>query len=311
MPSIAARPPAQVAPEVVVYGTVCLDQFLRVDAAGEPIDSTVEELPGGEALNTATALAGWGVRVLLTGTALGADPEANRLRHLLDNHPLGLPRDYIPDDSSAVTPVCTIRVSPDGERAMRGRGFAQAVAPLPLPEEILAGRPVFAACPNLGDPAVTECLRAASFGCPVIAMDMAHLPAVAAQARIVVTSQDAFRRFFGERTAGIDPEALTRELVANGTQTAIVTLGAEGSIVTDREEGTFFVPAYPVADIVDTTGAGDAFRAGLCHGLLRDLPLRAMVQFASAAAALHCQRWGAGSRVPLHEVDALVAFDAS
>jgi ribokinase len=305
-PAELARPPARRAPEVVVYGTVCLDRFVRVDASGEPLDDAVTELPGGEALNTATQLAGWGVRVVLTGTALGPEPEADRLRTLLDTHPLGLPRDHIPDDPNAVTPSCTIRVFPDGERTMRGKGFAQAVAPAPLPDAVLSARPVFAACPNLGRPAVLETLRAASFGCPVVAMDMAHLPEVAAVARVVVTSRDAFPRFFGDRAAGLDPEALIRELLALGCPTAIVTLGAEGCLVADRDEGAFTVPAFRVPDIVDTTGAGDAFRAGLCYGLLHRLSTRETVRLASAAAARHCQRFGGGSRVPLEEIAELV-----
>src|SRR3569623_1158226 len=73
-------------PEAIVYGTVCLDRFFFVDAAGESLSGeavTLHEMPGGEAFNTATALAGWDVSVLLTGTAIGNDAESDRLRHLL------------------------------------------------------------------------------------------------------------------------------------------------------------------------------------------------------------------------------------
>ena len=46
--------------DIVVYGTVALDRFYPLGL----------ELPGGEALNTAGLLAGWGVSVALVGGAL-------------------------------------------------------------------------------------------------------------------------------------------------------------------------------------------------------------------------------------------------
>jgi sugar/nucleoside kinase (ribokinase family) len=291
-------------PDAIVYGTVCLDRFVAVDAPGNPLPGAAGEvraMPGGEAFNTATALAGWGLSVLLTGTAIGNDPESDRLRELLDTSPLGLPRTYIPDDPAAVTPVCTIRVFPDGERAMSGRGFREAVAPPPLPVSIFAHRPIYATCPNLGTAAVTECLRAAKAGCPVIAMDMDDLPEVVRVSRILVTSREMLNRH------GVNdpPEVVVQRLVIEGAHTAIVTQGARGCVVADREQGVFTVEAFTVGGIVDTTGAGDAFRAGLCLGLHRRLSLVEMVRFASAAAALHCQVPGGASRIPLETIRAL------
>jgi hypothetical protein len=55
-------------------------------------------LPGGEAFNTAIALAGWDVPVLLTGTALGTDAESGQLRALLDDPAFhNLDRTLLPD----------------------------------------------------------------------------------------------------------------------------------------------------------------------------------------------------------------------
>jgi sugar/nucleoside kinase (ribokinase family) len=292
---------ASESPAVIVYGTICLDRFIAVDAHGEPLSETGHELPGGEAFNTATALAGWDIPVLLTGTAIGSDAESERLRDLLDNSPLGLPRTFIPDDPHAVTPVCTVRVFPDGERTMSGRGFQQAAAPPPLPDQLLTNCPIYATCPNLGTAAVEACLRAANAGCPIIAMDMEHLPEIVRVSRILVTSQETLRK----RGVTDSPETIARRLVETGAQTAIVTLGANGSITADRDSEIFHTPSYPVASIVDTTGAGDTFRAGLCFGLLHGLPIRGVVRFATAAAALHCQVLGGGSRIPLEKITAL------
>lgn len=291
-------------PEVIVYGTVCLDRFVAVDAAGEPLPESADapvEMPGGEAFNTATALAGWRVRVLLTGTAIGSEPEGNRLRDLLDTHPLadGLPRRFIPHDSSATTPVCTVRVFPDGERQMSGKGFAHAVAPPPLPPLLFRSRPLYVCDPNLGPSAVEAAVAAHDAGCRILAMDFAREKEVVRRSRILVTSVEMLQRQ-GETAS---PETVVRRLVEEGgAETAIVTQGREGCVVFDRREGILRQPAVKVDDVVDTTGAGDVFRAGLVWGLLRSLSLSDIVRFATAAAAEHCRVWGGGSRPSLSNV---------
>jgi len=83
-----------------------------------------------------------------------------------------------------------------------------------------------------------------------------------------------------------DDEALAaaRELVARGVRMAVVTLGGEGLVyATRRESGR--VPALG-GDVVDITGVGDAFTAGLVFGLLNDFPVDEAVRLGASAAAL-------------------------
>jgi sugar/nucleoside kinase (ribokinase family) len=85
-----------------------------------------------------------------------------------------------------------------------------------------------------------------------------------------------------------------------------VTLGERGAIALD-EDGVHRVPAFQV-EAVDTTGAGDVFRAGLIYALLRGWPTPDLLRFANAAAAVSCTRLGALGGIPsLDEVEALVA----
>lgn len=291
-------------PAVVVYGTICLDLFEAVDAQGEPLPNVPPRvLPGGEAFNTAVTLAGWNVPVALTGTALGSDPEADTLRALLDDPALGLPRTLIPDIAHAVTPVCTIRVFPDGEKRMSGRGFKDAVAPPPLSPALLAARPIVTVDPNLGQAAFQAALDAARAGCPVVAMDCEHQTEVIRACRILVTGREWLQRHYQAALTEADARSMVERLVREGgAPTAIVTLGENGCVIADRNEGTLAAPAIPLPNVVDTTGAGDTFRAGLCYGLLQDWPLRQIIRFANAAAALHCTVWGGGSRFPLARV---------
>ncbi len=85
-----------------------------------------------------------------------------------------------------------------------------------------------------------------------------------------------------------------------------VTLGASGAVLLKGDE-VVAEPAFPVK-AVDTTGAGDVFRAAFVYALLHDYPLRKMMRFANAAAAISCTRAGAMASVPsLPEVERLLS----
>ena len=71
----------------------------------------------------------------------------------------------------------------------------------------------------------------------------------------------------------------------------IVTRGAAGSIIHTRGE-KIVVPAAPVRKVVDPTGAGDAFRAGLIHGLLHGRDWRATGHIASLMGAIKVESRG-------------------
>ena len=71
----------------------------------------------------------------------------------------------------------------------------------------------------------------------------------------------------------------------------IITRGAAGSSIYTRGE-ELAIPAAAAAKVVDPTGCGDAYRAGLIHGLLRGLDWRATGQIASLMGALKIESRG-------------------
>jgi len=64
------------------------------------------------------------------------------------------------------------------------------------------------------------------------------------------------------------PLDFLRTTVGNGASVAVCTLGAEGAVAVDAHGEVHRVAAVPVADVVDTNGAGDAFMAGFLHATL-------------------------------------------
>ena len=71
----------------------------------------------------------------------------------------------------------------------------------------------------------------------------------------------------------------------------IITRGAEGSII-HAEGRTLTIPCAKPRAVVDPTGCGDAYRAGLIHGLLRDLDWETTGRIASLMGAIKIESRG-------------------
>lgn len=83
----------------------------------------------------------------------------------------------------------------------------------------------------------------------------------------------------------------------------VITLGGDGAFVLD-ESGELLIDA-PLAEVVDTTGAGDCMNGVLTAGLHAGLPLRDAVRRAVVAASLSVQVAGAREGMPTaSEIDA-------
>jgi sugar/nucleoside kinase (ribokinase family) len=80
----------------------------------------------------------------------------------------------------------------------------------------------------------------------------------------------------------------------------VKTLGAKGSVLISKE-GRMEVPAVPAEKVVDTTGCGDAFRAGFYAGRYRGLGLYESALIGSAAASFVIEQPGALTRIPVWE----------
>ncbi|MDF1739753.1 MAG: carbohydrate kinase [Verrucomicrobiales bacterium] len=74
------------------------------------------------------------------------------------------------------------------------------------------------------------------------------------------------------------------------------TRGPDGSVLLDRDDYNE-CPGTPV-EVVDSVGAGDAFTAALCTGLLQQWPLYEVNAFAGRVAAFVCANYGATPILP-------------
>jgi sugar/nucleoside kinase (ribokinase family) len=118
-----------------------------------------------------------------------------------------------------------------------------------------------------------------------------RLPAETASALLpladyVVPNEDEARALTGES----EPSRQAERLLERGARVVVVKRGERGAYVRSAEE-EFEVPAPPV-DVVEPSGAGDAFAAGLVLGILEGWNLERSLRFASVLGASACTALG-------------------
>jgi sugar/nucleoside kinase (ribokinase family) len=98
-------------------------------------------------------------------------------------------------------------------------------------------------------------------------------------------------------TGAPHPEQAARHLVGLFAGQVLLTCGEQGVLLADRTAQTR-LPAVTPERVVDTTGAGDAFSAGVICGLLEGSPLLEAARLGCAAAACKIQYFGARTGLP-------------
>lgn len=279
--------------DVIVYGTVCLDAIWRLErlpAPDEYVDILEERvMVGGEASNTAIALAKWGVRVALVGNALGDDEDGARLRALFRREAPEIDTRFLTTSPDAITPYCLCMATSDGRRTMIGKGFNE-MRIAPLSPELARSAKLFTTDPNAYEAGANACITASAAGAKVVPMDFTRTEEVNRLSAINLTSS----AHVGANKPLAEYAAYAARIRDASGRACIVTCGEEGCFVAkaDTREPAMRVPAYALSKVIDSTGAGDTFRAGILYGELQGWDILKTAQFASAVAALNCTALG-------------------
>jgi len=105
---------------------------------------------------------------------------------------------------------------------------------------------------------------------------------------LLICNLDESQSYF--KTEEENLEALMNMWIGKGPKQVIITNGKKGSIYYDGYQ-IGYQKAYVVKDenVVDVTGAGDAFSSAVIHSLINQEPLSRSVQYGAASAALTIQ----------------------
>jgi len=95
-----------------------------------------------------------------------------------------------------------------------------------------------------------------------------------------------------------EPEHIVKNILKRGPRIVVLKLGGGGCMV-GTEEKIFMEPSVKV-EVIDSSGAGDAFDAGFITGYLAGWDLRRAAHFANIVGAITCLSKGCANATPTH-----------
>ncbi len=127
------------------------------------------------------------------------------------------------------------------------------------------------------------------------------LPASVLQSVDVLTPNQTEAKVLTGRNpdAAVEPEDVARDLIRAGVRKVVMTLGEKGALIVTSSSSNH-IPGHSM-HAVDTTGAGDAFNAGLATALATGESLESAVEFAVVTGGLAVTREGVIPSLPRRE----------
>ena len=295
---------------VLCVGDLVADIFTspitQMPLPGEPIiTDNITVLPGGNSLNTAVALRKMGDQVMIGGS-IGDDALGSLLlQHLKE---LGLDvRGVMAEKGKSTASTIILRVHGEDRRYIMNLGVGadftgEYLSHDLLPENgvVLAGgylklatwddehlKEFFKSAQDKGNKTVLNvCLVHNSDTNPERVLPLLKY------VDVFLPNEDEARAITGEND--IDMQA--KRLLASGAKTVIITKGDKGLFADDGHSRTE-MGIYKV-NIVDPSGCGDCFTAGLIAGLRRSWDIIPMLKFGSASGALSATALGCTTGIP-------------
>ena len=283
-------------------GAMQLIDEARADALYAEMGPTTI-VSGGSAANTMAGLASLGARVAFVGK-VKEDDAGREFAH--DIRKAGVVFETPSAKDGAATARCLIFVTPDGQRTMNTfLGACQALGPADIDAAQAADAKVLYLEGYLWDPpaakeAFLKAAKATRAKGRKVALSLSD-------AFCVDRYRDEFLGLIRDRIVDIvfaneselhslyqtaDFDTALKALRAEKELLGVVTRSAQGAVVADAA-GVVSLPAFPVEEIVDTTGAGDLFAAGFLAGFTQGLPHDRSARLGALAAAEIISHFGA------------------
>lgn len=297
------------AARILVIGSINMDLVVRAPrfpVAGETLRGEGFKLvPGGKGSNQAVAASRLGGAVKMVGR-VGADDFGPVLRKTLQD--AGVNADEVKTATDAATGVAFIILDASGQNSII---IAQGSNLSVRPEDIRALGPLFDQSDillmqlEIPMETVVEATKMAKARNVRVVLDAGPPTPLSndliKQIDVLSPNETEASALLGREVHATaeDAEAAAKELLARGAGSVVFKLGERGCLIVTKDQVTR-LPSY-IVEVVDTTGAGDAFTAALAVALGEGKDLKQASQFASAAGALACTKFGAQPSMPGRE----------
>ncbi len=291
--------------DVFVLGSINQDFVLKVERRPNPGETvTNAELSthnGGKGANQATAAAFLGASVAFLGR-VGDDEFGEPLVRALGEK--GIDTSLVERVSGRSTGAAFITVTPDGENAITvAPGANRSLTPEDVDAASEAIRDARVLVAQMEIPVETV-LRAVEVAAERDTRAVVNLAPTLEISRellerldsLVVNEHEA-AFLLGSEVEGVDGAlAAAPELLSLGPRSAVITVGEAGAVFASGESTEHLLA--PKVDVVDTTGAGDAFVGALAVQLARDASLEEAVAYAVRAGSAAVTKEGAQGALP-------------
>jgi len=272
-----------------------------VFADGEP-----GMFPGGSTANIAAGIARIGVASRFVGK-VGDDGNGRALREAFVKD--GVDVRWLVADPAGRTAQTVIAVDPSGSRVIYSLGGTALLESADeFAADILGGAAALYVGEAFFDVARRAMQEARNLGAQVVYgpggmaswIGMENLAELMRLADFVLASRAELRAMTGRD----EPDAGAQLLLEWGVPGVVATLGEQGAACCSRRPGQNAGPAWAPsfsADVVDTTGAGDAFASGFISSLVEGQPTAECLRRGNACAAMAIGRVGAREALPTRE----------
>lgn len=282
---------------LIVFGSINMDMVVEPEylpQAGETVLCPDYDLfPGGKGANQALAAARMGAKTALVG-CVGGDYYSQQILATIRRQ--GVMTSGVGESERPTGCAMIIRESGGKNRIIVAGGANNDAKADQIPDEILRDDSMILTQGELPAGEIITLIRRAhergvkvilncapSFTIPEDVLPMLWM--------LVVNEIEIGQVGKGLNLPISAPPDMARALAQKGRITCIVTLGEKGSVVA-RADGTLFhVSALPI-DVVDTTGAGDAYCGTLSACLYGGMALEESVRWAAVAGSLACTKEG-------------------
>ena len=297
---------------IAVIGSIVIDlavQTPRIPAVGETLLADNFKIgPGGKGANAAVAVQRAGGEAVLLGCI--GDDDFGRME-MAALRAEGVDVDAVAIHREASTGIGIAMIDADGENTILGVLGANdylnsddVTHALTLHQDTLDGILVNFEVP---EPAVAAAVQlGGDYGLPVIVDAGPARPYESETWRgctVLTPNEQETETLVGYPVSDdVTAERAARELLGMGPKAVVLHRGARGALLVTSDD-TIHIPSFSV-DVVDTTGAGDAFSGTLSVAVAEGLPLVDAIRRANAAGALAVTRLGTLPVMPTRqEVD--------
>lgn len=301
------------APHIVVIGSLNMDIVIEADRhpqLGETIlGSNARFIPGGKGANQAVAAARLGARTTMIG-AVGADSFGQEILKSLDID--GVSRNSVKIMDGSSTGIASIFLSNGDNSIVVVPGANHQLLPEDIDnyDDIIQDADILLLQLEIPLETVCHAAKKAKWHGKTVILNPAPAQTLPSEllknVDYITPNRSELSLLTGINTEGDELEVAMRSLMQMGVTNVVTTLGADGSAFLEKSSTLQKVPGYRVP-VIDTTGAGDSFNAGLAYWLVSRGSLEQSVSFAAKASALAVTRFGAQAGMPSLEEVALFA----